>query len=62
LETIGHLRGTGHEIGDFGGLCTGSDEVLAGRIVHIGNVLILESGTLPDLNLAATAEDTNTHG
>jgi hypothetical protein len=35
---------------------------LTGRVVHIGDILILELGALLDLNLAATAEDTHTHG
>lgn len=61
LATIGHLRGTDHGLGDLGDLGTSSDNVLIGRVVHIGDILVLKLGTLPDLNLAAAAEDTDTH-
>ena len=35
---------------------------LTSRIVDVRNILVLELGTLPDLDLAAAAEDTDTHG
>ena len=62
MTTIGHLRNTGHGLDDLGDLGTSSDDALTGRVVHVGDVLVLELGALPDLNLAATAEDTHTHG
>jgi hypothetical protein len=35
---------------------------MTSRVVHVGNVLVLELGSLPDLNFASTTENTNTHG
>lgn len=41
---------------------TGTNDALASRVVDVGNVLVLKLSALPDLNLAASAEDANTHG
>lgn len=54
--------GAGHGLRDLGKLRTGADNTLAGRVVHVGDVLVLELGALPDLNLAAAAENADTHG
>ena len=47
---------------DLGDLVTGSDDALTGGVVDVGHVLVLELSPLPDLDLAATAQDTDTHG
>ncbi|KAI6759232.1 hypothetical protein HG530_009912 [Fusarium avenaceum] len=47
---------------NLGGLRTSTDDALTGRIVHVGNILVLELSTLPDLNLASATENANAHG
>jgi hypothetical protein len=54
--------GAGSRLDNLGDLRTGTDDALASRVVHVGDILVLELSTLPDLNFAATAKDTNTHG
>jgi hypothetical protein len=39
-----------------------SNNLLAGRVGNSGDVLVLGLSTLPDLNLAAAADDTDAHG
>jgi hypothetical protein len=58
LSSIGAGSGLNH----LGDLRTSTDDALASRVVHVGDILVLELSALPDLNLATTAEDTNTHG
>jgi hypothetical protein len=54
--------GAGSGLDNLGDLRASTDDALTGRVIHVGNILVLELSTLPDLNLATTAEDTNTHG
>jgi hypothetical protein len=54
--------GAGSGLDNLGDLRASTDDALTGRVVHVGDILVLELSTLPDLNLATTAEDTNTHG
>jgi hypothetical protein len=54
--------GRGHGLNDLGDLGARADNALASRVVHVGDVLVLELGALPDLDLAAAAEDADAHG
>lgn len=47
---------------DTSRLKASSNDLLAGRVSNSGDVLVLGLSTLPDLNLAATADNTNAHG
>lgn len=63
LTTTTYLSsvGAGNGLGDLGDLGASTDDALTGRVVDVGDVLVLELSTLPDLDLAAAAEDTDTH-
>lgn len=53
--------GAGNGLNDLGDLVAGTNDALAGRVVDIGDVLVLELGAFPDLDLAAAAEDADAH-
>lgn len=53
--------GAGNRLRHLGRLRASTDDTLTIRGVHVGDVLVLKLSTLPDLHLAATTEDTNTH-
>jgi hypothetical protein len=61
LYTLSSIGASGG-LDNLGGLRTSTDDALPGRIVHVGNVLVLELSTLPDLNLASATENANAHG
>ena len=50
-----------HRLGNTRNLVVGTDDALAGGIGDDGDILVLRRGALPDLNLAATTDDTNAH-
>ena len=52
----------GDRRGDASRLKASPNDLLAGRVGNGGEVLVLGLGTLPDLNLAAAADDADTHG
>lgn len=54
--------GTGYWLRDLGDLVAGADDAVARRVVDVGNILVLKLSSLPNFDLASTAEDTNTHG
>jgi hypothetical protein len=47
---------------DLGDLVAGTNDGVTSLILGVTNVLVLTLGTLPDLDLAATTDDTNPHG
>ena len=53
--------GAGGGLDDLGALVTSSVDSLTSRVVHVGDILVLELSTLPDLDFAAATEDTNAH-
>jgi hypothetical protein len=53
---------TGNGLANAGDLVAGADNALARRVANGSNVLVLRLSTLPDLNLAAAAENTDSHG
>lgn len=46
---------------DAGDLAARADDLRAGRVAHEGDILVFPLGTLPDLDLATTTEDTHSH-
>ena len=58
LRGIGARNGLRH----LGDLVAGADDALAGRVGDVGDVLVLLLDALPDLDLAAAAEDADAHG
>lgn len=53
--------GAGNRRNDLGDLVAGTENALASGVLDVSHVLVLELSTLPDLNLAATTEDANSH-
>jgi hypothetical protein len=53
--------GAGNGLANAGDLVAGTDDALARRVANGSDVLVLGLSTLPDLNLATTAENTDSH-